>query len=413
MTTKKMFTGREIPVVVVALPLAYQDGMDKYDGVMRYLRETGTDWELRIVRETLGVEEFRRSVLESVDGVICGTAGRYEGGGRSDYLPTECLTFCRHRKIPLVGLDWPLEEFGRQQFRRCSFLNIDSEKVGAFAAEVLLQSGEYASFGFVGMYPESAWSRDRGASFVRGLRKAGRRSIRLFDGDVLKDGESLFAYLKALRKPAAVFASNDCAADIVLKACMRNGLRVPDDLAVLGVDDDPVFCIHTRPTLSSIHPDFAEMGYMAAKELSRLMSGESPGKRLVVAGNQTVTKRMTTAPSSPAGVIVRRVDEIIAARACQDIDSDVIAAELKISRRLLDLRYRQMTGMSVRKAIVRTRIERAKHLLTYSGHSIGTICRQCGYRTESYAGKVFLAQEGVSMGEYRVLHKGKNKRGQS
>ena len=405
-----MNAARRIPAVVVALPLAYQDGMDKYDGVMRYLRETGTDWELKIVRETLGVEQFRRAVQEDVDGVICGTAGRYEGGGRDAYLPTECLAFCRRRRIPLVGLDWPLEEFGRQQFRRCSFLNIDSERVGEFAAEVLLQSGEYASFGFVGMYPESAWSRNRGASFARRLRRAGHRGVSVFKGDVLKDAASLCAYLKALRKPAAVFASNDCAADIVLKTCMRNGLHVPEDLAVLGVDDDPVFCIHTRPTLSSIHPDFAEMGYQAARELSRLMSGNSPGERLVVAGNQTVTKRMTTAPSSPAGALVRRVDEIIASRACQDIGSDVIAAELKISRRLLDLRYRQQTGMSVRKAIVRARMERAKHLLTYSGHSVGAICRQCGYRTESYAGKVFLAQEGVSMSEYRVLNKGKSGR---
>ena len=83
--------------------------MDKYNGLMRYLRETGTDWELRIVREALGVEQFRRSVSDSVDGVICGTAGRFEGNQRGGYLPTECLNFCLRRRIPLVGLDWPLE----------------------------------------------------------------------------------------------------------------------------------------------------------------------------------------------------------------------------------------------------------------------------------------------------------------
>ena len=134
------------------------------------------------------------------------------------------------------------------------------------------------------------------------------------------------------------------------------------------------------------------------------MSGESKGKRLVVAGSQKVVQRTSTAPCSPAGMLVRRVDELIAARACQSIDSDVIAAELRISRRLLDLRDRQLTGLSVRKAIVKTRVNRAKHLLIYSGHSIGTICRLCGYRTESYLGKVFLAQEGVTMSEYRERH---------
>ena len=169
----QMNVARKTPVIVVALPLAYQDGMDKYDGVMRYLRETGTDWELKIVRETLGVAPFLRSVQEAVDGVICGTDGRYEGGGRDYCLPTECLDFCRRRRIPIVGLDWPLEEFGRQKFRRCSFLNIDSEKVGSFAAEVLMASGEYAAYGFVGMYPKSAWSRSRGASAGSGTGAAG------------------------------------------------------------------------------------------------------------------------------------------------------------------------------------------------------------------------------------------------
>jgi len=312
--------------------------MDKYNGIMRFLRETGADWELRIVRETLNVEQFRQVMSESVAGVICGTAGRFEGSQRDTYLPVECLNACRRRKIPLVGLDWPLEEFKWQQLKQCSFLNIDSEKVGDFAAEVFLKAGTYASYGFVGMYPESAWSRNRGASFVRGLRKAGQRNLRLFKGDVTGASAELYRWLKALRKPTAVFASNDCAADVVLKTCVRNGLRVPEDLAVLGVDDDPVFCVHTRPTLSSIHPDFEEMGYLAAKELSRLMAGQSGGENIVVAGKLTVTNRMSTAPCSPAGMLVRRVDEIIAARACQNLDSDVIADELKISRRLLDLR---------------------------------------------------------------------------
>lgn len=389
------------PIVVVALPLAYQDGMDKYDGVMRYLREAKAEWELRIVREAQDIELFRRCLEEPVDGLICGTVGRFADNRRDLYLPMECLDFCRRRKIPLVGLDWPLEELNCRQLKRASFLNIDSEQIGAYAADVLLGAGAYTSYGFVGMYPESAWSRDRGAFFARRLRKAGRRNVNLFKGDILSDEPELQSWLKGLEKPAAVFASNDCAADVVLKVCRRSGLRVPEELAVLGVDDDPVFCVHTRPTLSSVRPNFRTMGYLAARELSRLMSGRATGREAVVAGDISVTLRMSTAPSSPAGALVRRADEIIASRACEAIDSNAIAAELKISRRLLDFRYRQISGISVREAIVRMRIEKAKRLLSYSGHTIGTICRLCGYRTESYFEKVFLAHERVSMGKYR------------
>ena len=131
------------------------------------------------------------------------------------------------------------------------------------------------------------------------------------------------------------------------------------------------------------------------------MCGKECGRRMVVTGNPTVTSRMSTAPSSPSGMMVRRAEEIIARRACQGLDSNAIADELKISRRLLDLRYRQFKGVSVRDDIVLARIRRAKHLLAYSGHSIGTICKMCGYRTESYLGKVFMRRVGVSMGDYR------------
>lgn len=390
------------PVVVVALPFAYQDGMDKYNGIMRYLRESNVDWELLIVRDALNVELFRQYMSRTVSGVICGSLGS-SGIGRHDaYIPTVCLSICQRMKIPLVGLDWPLEEFRWQQVKRCSFLNIDSETIGQIAARAFLQAGTYVSYGFVSAYPECVWSRDRGAFFAKELRRNRHCHVHMFMEDIHSGSARLAEWLRALPKPAAVFAVNDCTADIVLKTCARNGLRVPEDLSVVGVDDDPVFCVHTRPTLTSVHPDFEEMGYLAAKELAGLLSGNSKGHRLVVGGNPTVTNRMTTAPCSPAGMMVRRIDEIIEQRSCNGIDSNVIADELKISRRLLDLRYRQFRGMSVREAIIGMRIKRAKHLLAYSGHSIGTICKMCGYRTESYLGKVFHRQEGLSMGDYRM-----------
>jgi len=397
-----------ITTVVVALPFAYQDGMEKYNGIMRYLRESEQDWELRIVRDTLNVELFKRYMTLDVAGVICGTAGCFDGTHQDAEMLSECLGVCQSRSIPLVGLDWPLEDFKRRRLRGGTFLNIDSEKIGEVAAQTFLKAGMYASYGFVGMYQGCAWSRDRGAFFARGLRKSGKCSVRIFKGSPLADADAMGQWLWTLPKPAAVFASNDCAADAVLKACRRNGLRVPEDLSVLGVDDDPVFCVHTRPTLSSIHPDFEEMGCRAARELDGLMSGRSGGGRMAIAGNPTVTERMSTAPCSPAGMLVRRVDEIIEARACQNIDSNIIADELKISRRLLDLRYRQLKRMSVRESIVRQRVRRAKYLLAYSGHSIGRISKMCGYRTESYLGKVFLGLEGMSMGEYRLKNKRNN-----
>ena len=391
----------QIPVVVVALPFAYQDGIDKYNGIMRYLRESRSDWELLIVRDVLAVGQFCEFMSKGVSGVICGSIGRADVARSDAYIPTACLDACRGRKMPMVGLDWPVEELKGRLPRIFSFLNVDSERIGKLAAQTMMKSGRYAAYGFVGAYRGCVWSRNRGAFFTRELRRSGLYNVRIFKGDAMSEPDGLQEWLASLPRPAAIFAANDHAADLVMRACVRGGLRVPDDFSVLGVDDDPVFCVHTRPTLSSIHPDFEEMGYLAAKELSRLMAGKASGRRMVVSGNPTVTNRMSTAPCSPSGMMVRRAEEIIARRACQAVDSNAIADELKISRRLLDLRYRQFKGVSVRDDIVLARIRRAKHLLAYSGHSIGTICKMCGYRTESYLGKVFMRHVGVSMGDYR------------
>lgn len=385
----------------MSLPFAYRDGVDKYNGIMRYLRETGTDWELRVIRDSLDTERFRSEVDGSVAGVICGAVAPFDGVSRGTALLEECLDHCHARGTPLVALDWPLEAVRLRRERRASFLSTDSETVGRLAARTLLANGQYSSFGYVGLFASCAWSRDRGTFFAREVRGNGPCAVRVFGGDPLEDAEGLAEWLAALPKPAGVFAANDCAAALVLRVCARRGIRVPDDMSVLGVDDDPVLCVHTRPTLTSIHPDFERMGYLAAGELARLLRRRGLGRRLVVTGQATVTARMSTAPCSPAGRLVRRVDELIAARACEGLDSGALADELKISRRLLDLRYRQYTGGSVRKAIMRARVERACELLSGTGHSIGAISKMCGYRTASYLGRVFLEQRGMTMEEFR------------
>ena len=141
----------QIPLVFVALPFAYQDGMDKYYGIMRFLREKGIDWELRVQREMFDKDEFRRCISETVSGVICGvTSGRFGIEREDTDLSMECLEVCRRRNIPLVGLDWSLEKLRSRNLRRCSFLNIDSEYEDASLVYTGLES-RHAGEG-VGLY---------------------------------------------------------------------------------------------------------------------------------------------------------------------------------------------------------------------------------------------------------------------
>ena len=390
-----------MPLVVVALPFAYREGVDEYNGVMRYLHETGTAWDLRIVRHSFSAKLFADFPIEEVSGVICGMDFRPGIEGYEPYFPEDLLGFLARHDIPTVGLDLPDDLCVREKGVRRAFLSVDSELIGRTAARHLAEIGEYAAFGFVGAFADRAWSRDRGAFFARELRRLGKRGVSIFPGDIRHDQEKLLAWLNALPKPAAIFASNDHCADIVLRTCVRGEVRVPEELAVLGVDDDPIFCIHTHPSLSSLHPDFEAEGYLAAQTLSAFLARRTPRTRMLVGGEVMVTARMSTAPSSPAGRLVRKADEIIAARACTGLNSDILAGVLGISRRLLDLRYRQINGTSVRESIETARLARVRQLLGSTRLSHHEIARSCGYGTESYLEHVFVKRFGQSMSAFR------------
>lgn len=394
--------GRETPLVVVALPLAYREGVDEYNGLMRYMCETGAKWDLRIVRHSFGKELFREFPIEDVDGVICGMDFIPGIVSYEPYFPEDLLDFLSGHGVPTVALDVADAKRYLKRSAPRSFLSIDSETIGRKAAQFLAKAGEYASFGFVGAFADRAWSRDRGAFFVRELRRLGRREVSIFQGEAARRGDDLLAWLKTMLKPAAIFASNDYCADGVLKVCAQGGLRVPDDLVVLGVDDDPIFCIHTDPSLSSLHPDFEAEGYVAAQTMAEFLAGRRPLQEIVVGGEMAVAERMSTAPCSPAGRLVRKADEIIARRASMGLTSDVLAGMLGISRRLLDLRYRQINGCSVRTAIELKRLDEVRKLLLGTHLPLKAVARACGYGSESYLSHVFQRTFGLSMSEFRL-----------
>ena len=395
---------RPRPVVVVALHLAYRDGMDEYKGVMRYLRETKTTWTLRIVRHSFCADTFEGFPVGDVAGAICDMNTQERIDGYEAVVPESALEFLARNDIPVVGVDIPRAPpvVGGKKARQV-FLSIDSEMIGRRAAQYFVSAGEYESFGFVGMFADCAWSRDRGATFVRELRRHGKRCVSVFHGDARRREDGLAEWLGGLAKPAAVFATNDHCAAIVMKTCADLGIRIPHEVAVLGVDDDPILCIHTSPTLSSIHPDFEAEGYRAAETLAAMIARTRPPKGTVVGGAVTVTERMSTAPSSYAGKIARRADEIIAEHACSTLRTDAVADMLGISRRLLDMRYRQFRGRSVHEAIESVRLAEAKRLLLSTHLSQREIARSCAFNSESYLERVFQRRFGQTMREFRKL----------
>lgn len=208
--------------------------------------------------------------------------------------------------------------------------------------------------------------------------------------------------LMRLPKPVAVFCYNDCVAADIIAACDQNGLRVPDDVAVLGVDNDTMLCESFHTPLSSVCHDLAGMAYEAAALLDRLMDGGTPPAEL---------KRVR-----PKGIAARRSTDILAvddrhvAAALRFIwdryplstlSVDDVAAAVGIHRRVLEKAFRQELGRGINQELVRTRLKAVSLRLETTEHSITDIAAQTGYSRPNHLFRTFRSHFGMTPLQYR------------
>lgn len=378
---------------MLALPLAYQDGVDEYRGCMRYLQEHGCDWKLIIERCDFTVADFRRLMNDGVDAVIA-----------TNVIRDEAILEIAKTPLPTVYIgseDGPLAK----RTTNIAFVDLDSQRIGRMAADYLFGLGGYADYGCVGENDDYAWSDCRAKFFAKELLRLGVRcktvsvKARRHCGHLPR----LASWLRELVKPAALFVTRDQLAAEVLDLCEHEGIRVPQDLAVLGVDNEFILCAHTHPPLSSIQPDFENQGYEATKVIDAMLRG-LPFRRLTVCSSKGIEARQSTEASSPAGRLVSRAREIMRlGYADRKLDVTMLAKQLKVSRRLLDLRYRQIVGHSVLDDLKALRLEQARHLLSTTSLTVVEIAHRSGFASDSYLSRSFLAAYGMSPREARKV----------
>jgi LacI family transcriptional regulator len=200
-----------------------------------------------------------------------------------------------------------------------------------------------------------------------------------------------------------VFACYDGRAQQVLEACQLREWRVPDEIAVLGVDNDEVLCELCSPPLSSVQPNARRTGYEAAEMLARMMRGAK------VAGGETrfvepvrVVERQSTDVVSVADARVADAVRFIREHVGENIDvSDVLRA-VPMSRTLLERKFASTLGHSPHREIVEQKIARAKHLLVESEVSIAVVAELAGFADASYLSVVFRREVGESPYAFRV-----------
>lgn len=305
-------------------------------------------------------------------------------------------------ETPTVFLDFDDRQSRGKTFR----VNHNPDAIGLLAARHLSSLG-LENFAFVGYTRQWSWSEARKQSFRKHLGKLDDAGFRAFEFPAgttasTKIRKNFIKWLADIPRPCGLLLADDGLASEVYPACARLKLKIPGDLAILGVDDNELFCGNLRPTLSSILLDFSQAGWMAAELLHRVIGNRTLSPVVTVYDPLGIAPRGSTAvkivKSSP---IAEKAKKLVARSAAAGANAGDIAKNFDCSRRLVELRFRQSTGMSLLKAIHETRLAKACELLGEADIPIGAIAQRCGYASESALKARFKKKTGMTMGEWR------------
>lgn len=381
---------QKTPNVALFLATNEKAGRDKFQGVLRYMR-LHTPWNIHLVENGVGAQQLVNLKAWGVTGAIVAR------------MP-EALRFVSRARIPTVVMDSPALYTDR--LANTSFVTSDSEGVGRAAAEAFLGKG-FGHFAYVPDVYDWDWSALRGQGFAMRLAAEGlpcahyRCPNDRARKDWALDQKHLARWLHELPKPVAILAAHDARARQILETCHGNGLNVPGEVALLGVDNDEMICENTMPTLSSVQPDFEAGGYEAARLLEELMRGKARGVCNICYGVKQVVLRESSRFAHAVDRRYLRGLEFIRLNAGTAITVTDIARHMGVSRRLAEMLFRKHVGHSILDEIQEVRLTRLKTFLSETTLPIGTITWQCGYQSENHVKRVFKQKTGLTMSQYR------------
>lgn len=377
---------------LVRVGLVFGYGLAYYRQILRGIKayaESQPSWVFTpIAPEAATVGAIRRLAL---DGLI------------AHVFTHELARALAHLRKPVVNVSGVLPEL--------PFPGVmpDHAAAGRVAAEHLLDRG-LRHFGFVG-YPDHAFSTGREAGFRRAVEGAGFcMSVYHADNPLRPEPTGLWCWddrlghwLSSLPRPVGILASHDIQGVQLSEACRRSGLKVPDDVALVGVDNDDLLCELARPALSSVALPAERIGFEAAKLLQNWITrgGRQPPRRPILLPPLGVAVR----PSSDVLAIddedVAAAVRFIRSHTHQPIQVRDVLGAVPVSRRSLERRFRSILGRAVGEEIRRAHMERARSLLATSDMPIARVAASAGFSEAKHLSTVFRQETGMTPSQYR------------
>jgi LacI family transcriptional regulator len=366
-------------------------GLRLIKGVGRYAQEVG-NWLIHV--EPRGrYDRFRIPAGWSGDGIVARI--------NSKAMAQE-IKACR---LPTVNVSW--FPFSSDRVARCT---VDQEATGRMAAEYFLSIG-FENFAYCGPHRKTGYPDLFADSFCGALEQAGK-GCNIYptpSGDLESipwniQLASLVEWLRQLPRPVAVLCWSAVRGRQVTEACHYAGIRVPDEVAVLGGDYDDLMSNISSPPLSTIDLPGEQIGYEAARILDGMMRGKKARKRPLLFPPTRIVVRHSTDTLAIDDEMVRDALRLIRCRAHEDIRVSDVVRELAVARRALEQRFVRFVGRTPAAEIRRVRLEEAKRLLVETDRSIANISRATGFGHQDLFSRVFRRSVGMTPTQYRHQH---------
>jgi LacI family transcriptional regulator len=330
---------------------------------------------------------------------------RWKGDGIIARIETKAIA----RIVARTGLPVVDVSAGRH-LKTVPWIETDDEAIARLAFDHLLSRG-FRHLAFCGE-TRFNWSRWRSEQFQKMARAAGV-SVSVYESSGTdpwaKEHHALLAWVRRLPKPVGVMACYDIKAQQLLDVCRENEVPVPEEVAVIGVDNDPLLCGLTTPPLSSVIPNTRRTGFEAAALLDRIMSGERlPPKGHLIPPIGVETRQSTDVLALADREIAAAV-RFIREHACDGATIGDLLRVVPLSRRVMESRYRKATGRTPHQDLVRFRIDRVKQLLAETDHSLERIATLSGFDHPEYMSVAFKRETGTTPGLYRLQTKPRGK----
>lgn len=296
----------------------------------------------------------------------------------------------------------------RSQF--ISNLTGDYIGTGELAADFFINRG-YKNFAYYG-FSDTVWMRERGKGFrdrlaeydfdvhlfEEGRRNIGEKGRWEYDADSLRD------WLKELPKPIGLFACDDFFALQITEVCKMNDINIPDDIAILGVDNDDLMCNISDPTLSSIELDVEAGGYEAGELLAQYFKKEKQPPVDIVIKPVRIVLRDSTEKFSVTDKYVEQVLKYILKNYYQRLTVEGIIESIPYSRRVFERRFKEETHMTIYQYVQKVRIDKLAELLLTTDLPLAEVAAMAGFDDYNNVSRTFVKSKGMSPLQYRKKH---------